>query len=154
MEKDDAASAKTSIDFSYRVTDTKSERQSPQSKVLSPVESAKTSIDFTESYQVTDTKSERQSPFRKALSPVDVNVGQRALVTCSEPFEPQTPVTSSKSCTNKLHNFATPLDKFNECSSNLKASRNNLETLHFHCQHFSTVEVELMCSNWSADPIY
>ncbi|KAF7846991.1 hypothetical protein BT93_L3508 [Corymbia citriodora subsp. variegata] len=122
LEKDDQASAKTSIDFTelHRVTDTKSERQSPQRKVLSPGGSAKTSIDFTESYRVTDTKSERQSPLRKALSPVDVNIGQRAPVTCSEPFEPQTPITSSKSCTSKLQDVGTPLDKFNKCSSYLK----------------------------------
>ncbi|KAI3442941.1 Kinesin-like protein, partial [Psidium guajava] len=91
LEKDDdPTSAKTSIDFteSYRVPNMKNERQSPQRKVLSPVESAKTS---TESCQVTDTKSERQNPLRIALSPVDVNVGQRAAVTCSEPIEPQTP---------------------------------------------------------------
>ncbi|XP_030449812.1 kinesin-like protein KIN-10B [Syzygium oleosum] len=122
IEKDDRAIAKTSIDFteSFRVTGTKSGRQSPQGKVLSPVERAKTSVDFTESYRVTNTANARQSPIRKALSPVDVNIGQRALVTCSEPFEPRTPVTSSKSCTSKLQNFVTPLDKFNECSSNLK----------------------------------
>ncbi|KAL3753795.1 hypothetical protein ACJRO7_001092 [Eucalyptus globulus] len=122
MEKDNRASAKTAIDLteSHRVTDMKSERQSPQRKVLSPVGSNKTSIDFIESYRVTDMKSERQSPLRKALSPVDVNIGQRAPVTCSEPFEPQTPVTSSKSCTSKLQNVVTPLDKFNECSSYLK----------------------------------
>ncbi|OWM82309.1 kinesin-like protein KIN-10B [Punica granatum] len=79
---------------------------------------------------VTGTKkSLLQSPLRKALSPINSNLGCKALEGSIEEFsclslsEAKTPTVDKKSCTDNVQEITTtPLNKFNECSSHLRAN--------------------------------
>lgn len=74
-----------------------------------------------------------RSPLRKVLSPINTNIIQNrveefSFTECHLSFEPNTPKTPSifTSANIGSEKIATPLDKLNARSSNLKVSAENI----------------------------